>query len=240
MSSQTRSTRSFRATALALVLAGLAAAPAVQAGTSGSVTVTSDYLFRGVTQTNKKPALQGGVTYTADSGFYVGGWGSSISWLSDADPAVSSQAELDGFMGYSGKFGDSDVGFDVGGNYYWYPGKYPSGFNNPNTFELYAGVSYKILSAKYYYSTTDLFGVTDSKGSGDLDVAANWEFAPSWTLNAGVGKQWVKHNSGLDYSYWKLGVTKSFESGFSVAASYNDTDINGLDDAFVLTLSKSF
>ena len=234
---RTRSTR----TALAIALLALLGIADAQAGsTTGSVTVTSDYLFRGVTQTNKKPALQGGVTWTADSGFYVGGWGSSISWLSDSDPAVSSQVELDGFIGYAGKFGDSDVGFDVGANYYWYPGDYPTGYNSPNTLELYAGVTWKIFSAKYYHATTDLFGVPDSKGSGDLDLSANWEFTPGWTLNAGGGKQWIRHNSGADYTYWKLGVTKSFESGFSVAASYNDTDINGLDDAFVLSISKAF
>ena len=136
---RTRSTR----TALAIALLALLGIADAQAGsTTGSVTVTSDYLFRGVTQTNKKPALQGGVTWTADSGFYVGGWGSSISWLSDSDPAVSSQVELDGFIGYAGKFGDSDVGFDVGANYYWYPGDYPTGYNSPNTLELYAGVTW--------------------------------------------------------------------------------------------------
>ncbi|MFT4179677.1 MAG: TorF family putative porin [Thermomonas sp.] len=236
----TRTTHTIRRAAMALALAGIAAASTAHAGTSGSVAVTSDYLFRGVTQTNKKPALQGGVTWTADSGFYVGGWGSSISWLSDADPAVSSQVELDGFVGYSGKFGESDVGFDVGANYYWYPGSYPSGYNSANTLELYAGVTYKVLSAKYWHSTTDLFGIPDSDGSGNLDVAANWEFTPGWTLNAAVGKQWVNHYSALDYSFWKAGVTKSFESGFSIAASYNDTDIAGADDAFVVTFSKSF
>ena len=227
-----------RVAIMLLVLLGVTDA---QAGsTTGSVTVTSDYLFRGVTQTNSKPALQGGVTYTADSGFYVGGWGSSISWLSDADPGISSQVELDGFIGYSGTFGASDVGFDVGTNYYGYPGNYPAGFNSPNTLELYAGVTWKILSAKYYHATTDLFGVPDSKGSGALDLAANWEFTADWTLTAGSGRQWVRRNSGDDCAYWKLGVTRNFDSGLSVAAAYNNTDINGLDDAFVLSLSKAF
>ena len=128
----------------------------------------------------------------------------------------------------------------MGTNYYGYPGNYPAGFNSPNTLELYAGVTWKILSAKYYHATTDLFGVPGSKGSGALDLAANWEFTPGWTLNAGSGKQWVRRNSGADYAYWKLGVTKSFDSGFSVAASCNNTDINGLDDAFVLSISKAF
>src|SRR5690606_19076448 len=206
----------------------LMAAGQAAAQVSGSVTATSDYLFRGVTQTNGKPALQGGVTWNHESGFYVGTWGSSISWLSDSDAAVSSQVELDGFAGYAGTFGESDFGYDVGANYYWYPGRYPAGYNSPNTLELYAGVTYKILTAKYWYSTTDLFGIPDSSGSGDLDVAANWEFTPGWTLNAGGGKQWVRHSSASDYTYWKLGVTKSFENGFSIAASYNDTDIDGL------------
>ena len=223
-----------------LLCASLAAAGQASAQVSGSLTLTSDYLFRGVTQTNEKPALQGGITYTTESGFYVGGWGSSISWLSDSDPAVSSQVELDGFIGYAGSFGESDVGFDVGANYYWYPGDYPSGYNSPNTLELYAGVSYKILSAKYWYSTTDLFGIPDSDGSTNLDVAANWEFTPGLTLNAAVGKQWVNNTSDLDYGFWKLGVTKSFESGFSVAAAWNDTDIDGLDEAFTVSISKSF
>src|SRR5690606_34996521 len=133
MSSLHRCIRSARGAATALALAGLAAASTAHAGTSGSVTVTSDYLFRGVTQTDREPALQGGVTWTAESGFYAGGWGSSISWLADSDPAVSSQVELDGFVGYAGSFGDSGVGFDVGANYYWYPGDYPAGYNRPDT-----------------------------------------------------------------------------------------------------------
>jgi uncharacterized protein (TIGR02001 family) len=239
MSSQHRFIRCIRGAAMALALAG-SAATAHAGSSSGSVAVTSDYLFRGVSQTGRKPALQGGVTWTADNGTYAGAWGSSIGWLSDADPGVSSQVELDGFLGYSGAIGDSGVGYDVGANYYWYPGDYPAGFNSPDTLELYAGVTWKILSAKYYHSTTDLFGVPDSKGSGDLDVAANWEFTPGWTLDAGVGRQWVKRNRDLDYGYWKLGVTRRFGSGFSVAASYNDTDLNGLDDAFVLSLSRAF
>lgn len=223
-----------------LLCASLAVAGEAAAQVSGSVTLTNNYLFRGVTQTNENPALQAGVTWNHDSGFYAGGWGSSISWLSDADPDVSSSMELDGFVGYAGSFGESDLGFDVGANYYWYPGDFPSGYNSPNTLELYAGVTYKVLSAKYWYSTTDLFGIPDSDGSSNLDVAANWEFVPGLTLNAAVGKQWVNNYGDLDYSFWKLGVTKSFESGFSIAAAWNDTDIDGLDEAFTVSISKSF
>ena len=231
----------FRKIAVVTVLsAGLLTAGSASAEVSGSVAVVSDYLFRGVTQTSEKPALQGGVTWTHDSGFYAGGWGSSISWLSDADPDVSSQVELDMFAGYTGKFGQSEFGYDVGLNYYGYPGDYPAGFNDPDTLELYFGLSWKFLSARYWYATTDLFGIPDSDGSTNLDLGAGREFAPGWKGTLGWGKQWVKGVPDADYTFWKLGVDKSFESGFGIGVAYQDNDLSGFDDAFVLSLSKSF
>jgi len=220
-----------------LLMAGNAAASEV----SGDITVVSDYLFRGITQTDEKPALQGGVTWTHDSGFYVGAWGSSISWLSDSDPDVSSQVELDGFLGYAGSFGESDFGYDVGVNYYWYPGSYPSGFDKADTTEVYVGLSWKFLSAKYWYAVTDLFGIPDSDGSTNLDLSASLEFADGWSSTAAVGKQWVKGVAGTGtYAFWSVGVDKSFDSGFGIGLSYNDNDLIGPDETFVLSLSKSF
>ena len=231
----------FRKIAVVTVLsAGLLTAGSASAEVSGSVAVVSDYLFRGVTQTSEKPALQGGVTWTHDSGFYAGGWGSSISWLSDADPDVSSQVELDMFAGYTGKFGQSEFGYDVGLNYYGYPGDYPAGFNDPDTLELYFGLSWKFLSARYWYATTDLFGIPGSDGSTNLDLGAGREFAPGWKGTLGWGKQWVKGVPDADYTFWKLGVDKSFESGFGIGVAYQDNDLSGFDDAVVLSLSKSF
>ena len=231
----------FRKIAVVTVLsAGLLTAGSASAEVSGSVAVVSDYLFRGVTQTSEKPALQGGVTWTHDSGSYAGGWGSSISWLSDADPDVSSQVELDVFAGYGGKFGQSEFGYDVGLNYYGYPGDYPAGFNDPDTLELYFGLSWKFLSARYWYATTDLFGIPGSDGSTNLDLGAGREFAPGWKGTLGWGKQWVKGVPDADYTFWKLGVDKSFESGFGIGVAYQDNDLSGFDDAFVLSLSKSF
>lgn len=219
-----------------LLLAGNAAAEV-----SGSVTVVSDYVFRGVTQTNEKPALQGGVTWEHESGFYAGAWGSSISWLSDSDPDISSQVELDGFIGYAGDFGDSGVGYDVGANYYWYPGDYPVGFTDVDTLELYFGLSWNVLSAKYSYATTDLFGIPDSDGSSALDLGVGWEFDGGWSVGAGYGQQWVSGYGGeLDYDYWKVTGGKSFENGFAIGLEWHDTDISGADDTVLVSLSKSF
>ena len=231
-----------RKIAVAIVLSiGLSAAGAASAGVSGSVAIVSDYLFRGVTQTNGKPALQGGVSWTHDSGFHVGTWGSSISWLSDSDPDISSQVELDVFLGYAGSFGDSAVGYDVGLNYYAYPGDYPAGFNRADTVELFFGVSWKFLGARYWVATTDLFGIDDSNGSTNLDLSATWEFSPGWSGTAAFGKQWISGSSGAeDYTFWKIGVDKSFDNGFAIGGSWNSNDLGGVDDSFVLAVSKSF
>ena len=114
-------TRRARVAAILVALLGIADA---QAGTSGNVSLTSDYVFRGVSQTNQEPALQGGVEYAAESGAYIGTCGSSISWLSDLSSSaapISSNLELDVYGGYRGKFSEA-VSCSVGALHYWCPG----------------------------------------------------------------------------------------------------------------------
>ena len=248
-------TRRARAAFALLVLLGIADA---QAGTSGNVSLTSDYVFRGVSQTNQEPALQGGVEYAADSGFYIGSWGSSISWLSDLSTSaapISSNLELDLYGGYRGKFSDA-VSYDVGALYYWYPGDYPAGFNSADTLEVYAGITVAAsdklsLGAKYSYATTDLFGYVDSDGSGYLDLSANFAVGKGWTIGAHAGKQWIEGNEAFEYTDWKLGVTKAFDNGFSVGLAWTGTDADDAlytnpfgnkvaDDTVALTLTKAF
>src|ERR1700674_724106 len=60
---------------------------------TASVALHSEYLFRGLTQTNRRPTLQGGFDYAHSSGFYAGVWASNISWISDAAPGVSASPE---------------------------------------------------------------------------------------------------------------------------------------------------
>lgn len=233
-------TAALRSVPAALVL-GLLMAGQAHAEVSGSITITSDYLFRGITQTNQEPALQGGIEYAHESGFYVGTWGSSISWVADSDPGVSSQVEIDLYLGYAGEFGDSGVGYDVGATYYWYPGDYPPGFDDPDTVEAYFGVSYGIFSATYSYAVTDLFGIPDSDGSGNLDLAADWEFAPGWTLNGAIGRQWVSGYDDDDYTHWSAGVTRAFDNGFEITGAYTDHNVAGVPDGtFTLAVTKSF
>ena len=235
-----------RALPLALVLAATGAA---DAAVTSNVALTSDYVFRGVSQTNREPAIQGGFDVTTEGGAYFGTWGSSISWLSDYG-GISSNVEIDAYGGYRGSFSET-VGYDIGAIYYWYPGSFPSGFNSADTAEIYFGVTAGIFGLKYSYAVTDLFGYADSDGSGYLDGAVNWSFADTWTLNLHAGKQWIESNEDFEYVDWKVGVTKAWANGFSLAAAYIDTDADEPlytntfgeyigDSTAILTLSRSF
>jgi len=236
------------------ILLGLAlASESASAGLTGTAALTSDYVFRGVSQTHGDPALQAGFEFAADSGWYLGTWGSNISWLSDLSTAaapISSSLEVDAYGGYRGKFSEA-LSFDVGAIYYAYPGDFPSALNDADTAELYFGVGYSILSAKAYYAVSDLFGYTDSDGSVYLDLAANYGFADSWTLNLHAGKQWIQSNESFEYTDWKLGVTKALTNGFSLAVAYTDTNADEWlytnqhgtyigDSTAVVTLTKAF
>lgn len=243
---------------IATAMVGMLVFAGAHAGTSGNITITSDYVFRGVTQTNQDPALQGGFEFASDKGLYGGAWGSNISWLSDLsiDAApISSSLELDVYGGYRGQFNET-VSYDVGVLYYWYPGDFPSGFNSADTTEVYAGISIAAseavsLSAKYSHAVSDLFGYTDSSGSGYLDLGASWALADDWSLSAHVGKQWIQGNRAFEYTDWKLGVSKGLANGFSVGVAYTGTDADDAlylnphgkkiaGDAFAVTIAKSF
>jgi len=202
------------------------AAPAATSPLIGTATLASDYIFRGLSQTNRKPAVQAGIEYDFPDGLYVGFWGSSISWLSDTStPAarVSSNVELDFYAGYRNKFSE-DFGYDVGLYTYYYPGDYPPGYTRANTTEAYAALSWKIATLKYSYALTNTFGFAHTKNSGYLDLSANYEFVPSWVLNAHIGHQRIDGFDAASYSDYKLGVTKNFDKGLSVALAYCDTD----------------
>lgn len=247
-----------RVPVMASALVALAMLAPAHAGVSGSAALASDYVFRGVSQTNGDPAVQAGVEYAADSGFYAGTWGSNVSWLSDysaAGTSVSNSLELDAYAGYRGKLGDR-VSYDVGALYYWYPGDYPAGFNSPDTGEVYAGLTVAAtdalsVGAKYSHAVTDLFGYVDSDGSGYLDVSATLALGGGWSLAAHGGQQWIENNEAFEYTDWKLGVSKAFDNGVSLGLAYTDTDADEAlytnaygnriaGSALAMTLSKGF
>lgn len=228
------------ATALA-ILATIATAGTAHAGDgpfTANVGLVSDYAYRGWSQTDERPALQGGFDYAHDSGLYAGVWGSNVSWLSDSNPNVHNSLELDIYGGYKGTVGA--IGYDVGLLQYYYPGSYPKGFNSPDTLEGYIGLSWEFLSFKYSYAFTDLFGYEKSDGSQYYDLGAAVDVGGGFTLAAHVGYSDIKGQD--DYTDWKLGVTKEF-GGFNFGLHYVDTDVDNADladERVILSIAKSF
>jgi uncharacterized protein (TIGR02001 family) len=204
--------------------AGTAPAATQPYAITANVTLASQYRYRGLMQTDNKPAIQGGFDFTHESGFYIGNWNSNISWLSDSNPDVSAPVEMDFYGGYRGTFA-TDMPCDFGGLKYYYPGDYPSGFTSPDTTELYGSVGYKTTTFKYSYAISNLFGFAKSKGSQYFDLSGNYDLGV-WglTLNTHVGYQYVRNVDNASYYDWKLGLTKNLGLGLSVSLAYIDTN----------------
>jgi len=167
------------AAGVALMAAGVANA----GDFSMTVTATTDYDFRGVTQTSGKPAIQGSVDWAADNGLYVGAWASNVDFGNCCDESV----ELDLYAGFAG--GDEEgLTFDVGALYYSYPGAddldYP---------EIYAGIAYGMFDAKIWYSW-DFFALDKSAYylEGNLSIPLPADFGLSMHLGYNDGEAFTK------------------------------------------------
>lgn len=210
---------------------------------SANISIVTDYAFRGISQTDQRPALQGGLDWSHDSGFYVGFWASNVSWLNDLEQGTDNSLETNLYAGYATEIGP--IGVDVGLLQYYYPGDYggaykAAGNEKPHTLEGYVGLSYEWLSFTYSHSFTNLFGLDKSKNSKYYDLSASYEIMEGLTLDAHYGYSSIKN--GDNYKDWKLGVTKSY-GGFDFGLHYIDTDIKDsklADDRVVLSVSKSF
>jgi uncharacterized protein (TIGR02001 family) len=243
--------------AYALVLTGLVAMPALAADepaspVSANLTLTSDYVFRGVSQTQNGPAIQGGFDYEHASGLYVGTWASNVDWVSLGYKDNSSM-EIDLYGGYKGSMGD--LGYDVGVITYYYPGDDIVGAVDPDTTEVYLGASWKFLSAKYSHVVSKHFvGWTTAtgektQGSYYVELNADYDLGNGWGILGHVGYQDIKDNDDASYTDFKIGVSKDVGFG-TVALAYTDTDAdsaaytwageNVADGRAVLSFSKSF
>lgn len=189
---------------------------------TGNLTVASDYRFRGISQTFKQPTVQGGFDYSHSSGFYLGNWNSNVSGLQYNNGA---SLEMDFYGGY--KFEPvKDLTADVGVLYYYYPGSSIGATGEKyNNTEIYVGGTYKWFAAKYSYNVSDFFGLNTasggtnggSKGSGYLDLNATFEVADKTNLGFHVGHQWVKNYGNLNYTDYKVSLSRDF--GFATLAA---------------------
>jgi uncharacterized protein (TIGR02001 family) len=199
---------------------------------SGNIALTTDYVFRGISQTNTEPAVQGG--FDASSGiFYAGTWASSLSGY------LASNIELDLYAGIKPTVGPVALDFGIIG--YFYPGANDSG-TELDYYEAKAAASIApaeglTLGAALYYSP-EFYGETGSA----IYYEANAAFALTDTLgvSAAFGQQSIDDVDGPlsagdlddDYTTWNLGGTLAV-SGFSVDLRYIGSSIEASDPIVV-------
>ena len=222
------------------------AAPEVSPVTA-NVTITNDYRYRGISQTNYQPAIQGGFDYAHESGFYIGNWNSTINWVSNTtNNGVKAPIEMDFYGGFKKELIAEGFASDFGVLQYYYPqtGSYPSyTMLNPNTTELYAAQNFTFGPVtgfvKVNYSLTNIFGIPNSAGSVYPDLTVNYDTG-IWgiSLNGHVGYQYIAGQpatssgwgantpNNISYTDFKLGATKDFGGGLSLAAAYVSTNAN--------------
>ncbi len=208
-----------------------APAPPPEHSLAFNVGATSDYRYRGISQTRLKPALSGGADYTHASGLYAGTWLSTIKWIKDAGGDAS--LEWDVYGGYKGSAGP--VNYDVGLLRYQYPNAKLA--LSPNTTEIYGALTYSVVTLKYSHALTNLFGFADSKGSGYLDLSANFDLGDGWSVVPHVGRQWVRHSSAFSYTDYAVTLNKDFGNGLVASAAVIGTNA---DKALYVTPSGRF
>lgn len=210
-------------TAVALGATALMAIPTVShAQLAFNASVTSDYRYRGISQSRLKPAVSAGADY-ASGGLYIGVWASSIKWIKDVGGDAG--VEIDVYGGYKGEI-SKGLAFDVGMLTYQYPSNKlkPITGANANTTEIYGALTFGPATAKYSYAITDTFGNFDSKGSYYLDLSATFDVG-GLAVVPHLGYQKIsgplsKPGSYTDYS---LTVSKDF-SGLVVSGALVGTD----------------
>ena len=214
--------------AAVLALAGTASAQDV----SFNLNATSDYVWRGVSQSDEDFAIQGGADF--ESGiFYAGTWASTVDFGDETD------AEWDIYLGVA----PSAAGFDwdFGVTHYMYMGDADG--SDYDFTEASAAVSRAIGAVTYGLKVAyspDFFGAEDD--ATYLEANFELEPAPQWSVSGAVGQQWV--DSGADYLGWNLGVGYAFNDVFGLDLRYHDTNEHDWGDIYdsrvVVSLTAGF
>ena len=207
------------------------AAPEPTSTLSFNVGVVSDYRYRAISQSSLKPALQGGVDYAHKSGAYVGAFASNVSWIKDYIGATDGTTEVDLYGGYKGEIA-KDLSFDVGFITYQYPNNTADRvLANANTNEVYAALTFSIVTAKYSQSTSNFMANPNSQGSRYFELAAAFDLGNGFSVTPHVGRQTIPNqaNNAGDYTDYALTLAKDFGNGFAASMAVIGTDAK---DAF--------
>ncbi len=217
---------------------------------SANVLLGSEYVFRGISNSNEDPTIQGGFDYAHASGFYLGTWASNIEY--NAQSTDSASVEIDFYGGLAGSLGNG-IGWDIGALYYWYPEQNEdAGAGDYNFFEIYGVASYTFASVQHTPSveagvsySPDFFG-EDGDGVylySTAGLSLPYDFSPYVT----IGYQDVEGDkssgpNGFDYFHYAIGLSKAF-GPISLDLSWHDADLDGCDDlckSLVFSISSSW
>ena len=221
-------------TASGLTFTGAARADEGPVSVSANVALSTDYVFRYISQTMEEPSISGGFDLEfGDTGLYAGTWASNVDFGDDAN------IEIDFYGGWTTEFGNG-LGLDVGIIDY----EYFDDNNNPNILEIYAGLSYSIVSGTLYYGIDNELGVDSGTDNYIwLEGAVEYDFGPA--ALAGTVGLFESDDFDDEYVGWSVGVsTEALGLGFDL--TYHDTDSDGEDlfgtdiagDRVVFTVSK--
>jgi uncharacterized protein (TIGR02001 family) len=223
--------------AVSSMAASASAAAAADFEFPASVALTTDYTFRGISQTDRSPAIQGSLGLKHKSGFYAGVWGSNLNFKDNNEATV----ELDFSAGIAGKYGALD--WDLGTIYYAYPGAASS--LDYDYWEAGPKLGYDLGFASTsfgVYFSPDFFGSTGFASYPYLDVSV--PLVSKLALGLHVGHQSI--DQGTDYTDWKVGLSTELV-GLGFELDYVDTSLskaecggNICDATAVFTVSKSF
>jgi uncharacterized protein (TIGR02001 family) len=194
---------------------------------------TTDYRFRGVSQSDNDPAMQGSVEYADPSGLFAGVWASTIDFtpFGDGDASV----EFDLTAGFRHAFSDMTKG-DLKVVFNWYPDSDPPpAVEDPDYIEFAAGLTHDFgdvsLSGELAYSPDFSRGLGDAfalTGGVGLPLTPSW-----WVFDMGIeasghlGRQILEHAN--DYTYGDLGVS-AHTGVFTVDLRYVDSSMGGCGD----------
>lgn len=205
----------WRVSAAAATLA-LVSAHSGAAEVTGYLVATTDYVHRGVTQSDSHAAVQLGVDLSFDSGFYAGVWGSSVDI--DNGPTRHRDTEISYFAGYGQGLSEKWM---LGGHIvaYTYPGT--EGDVDYDYVEYSLAVNYDDRFWVEYAYSPDLYDTGEH--THNLELYGEWPLPAGLVLGAGAGLYDVSRPSGDDYAYWQLGLTREF-GRFSADLRYHDTN----------------
>ena len=220
---------------LAFAISALLVAGSAVAEISANIGATSNYVWRGVTQTSNDAAISGGLDYAHDSGLYAGTWASN----------VDGGEEVDVYAGFGGEAGG--LGYDIGAIYYIYPS-----FPNTDFIEIAGSVSYGMFSGGIAYTVwdddNDLAGSAEGFIEGDIYyyVSASMEVMPTWSLGGTIGYYDFEDDgvaaTDLSYTHYQLDIGKSAGDFGDFTFSLSDAEKeSGSDDVKVfVSWSKTF